>query len=124
MIRSALALFAATTLLAGAITQAEARRKATPTERAQILRVVNGGQNPCRIYPAGRCSQVVRISTVRPSWAAVYLRASKPAYRDQVQEDVGSLRRIDGTWRVHQIGNGGGCGVPASVRRDLDLECY
>lgn len=42
----------------------------------------------CALYPAGHCSELVRISTVRSLWA------------------------------------GGGCNVPAAVRRDPSLECY
>lgn len=114
----------ATAILATSLTPADARRKATTVERVAILRVVHAKQNACRFYPAGHCSELVRISTVRTSWAAVYVRPSRPAYRHEVQSDVGSLRRVDGKWRLHQIGNGGGCGVPASVRRDLSLECY
>jgi hypothetical protein len=64
----------------------------------------------------------VRVSTVRHGWAAAYIRA-RLGHEGTVQPDVARVRRKRGRWRVHQIGNGGGCGVPQAVRRDLRLRC-
>jgi hypothetical protein len=106
----------------GAVATADARRPPTTKERAAILRGV-GASFGCGLYPAGSCRLVVRVSTVRPGWAAVYLRPRR-GYEDMVQRDVASVRRRNGRWRAHQVGNGGGCGVPNGVKRDLRLACY
>ena len=111
-------------ILAGSVAQSDARRNATKSERAAILRAVNHYMNPCDAYRTGRCVEIVRVSTVRSSWSAVYIRPARRAYRAEVQSGDASVHRVDGKWRLHQLGNGGGCGVPASVRRDLSLKCY
>jgi hypothetical protein len=119
--RSALTVVAAIGLLSCALASpADARRPPTKQERAAILRAAGNG---CALYPPGSCRWVVRVSTARRGWAAVYIRPRR-GQEGTVQPDVASLRRTRGRWRVHQRGNGGGCGVPASVRRDLDLACY
>jgi hypothetical protein len=64
------------------------------------------------------------VSTARRSWAAVYLRPAKKRYANEVQSDLASFHRRQRIWRLHQVGNGGGCGVPRSVRRDLRLACF
>jgi hypothetical protein len=54
----------------------------------------------------------------------VYIGPSAKRYASEVQADVASFHRRHGRWRLHTAGNGGGCGVPASVRRDLRLACF
>jgi hypothetical protein len=103
---------------------ADARRKPTKGERTAILRALHGTNRfSCQGYPAGSCKEVVRVSTARKGWSAVYISPTK-GNENTVQSDVASLKRRNGRWRVHQIGNGGGCGVPRAVARDLKLACY
>jgi hypothetical protein len=111
----------AVVVLALSVADADARRKPTEKERRAILRAVEqrGG---CSAYPPGSCHMVVRVSTVRHGWAAADIWA-RPGREGTVQPDVASVRHKRGRWRVHQIGNGGGCGVPQAVRRDLRLRC-
>jgi hypothetical protein len=111
-------------LLTGALATpaADARRKPTKRERTAILRALHERAG-CFAYPAGTCHEVVRVSTARKGWSAVYIRPTR-GNENAVQSDVASLKRRNGRWRIHQLGNGGGCGVPASVARDLQLACY
>lgn len=101
---------------------ADARRKPTKRERTAILRALHERAG-CFAYPAGTCHEVVRVATVRMGWSAVYIRPTR-GNESAVQSDVASLKRRNGRWRVHQLGNGGGCGVPRAVVRDLKLACY
>jgi hypothetical protein len=96
-----------------------ASRRATGAEARAILRVAPG--NP---YPPGWAHLTVRVSTVDSRWAAVHVLPNR-GHTHQVQADVASMyhTRRHG-WVVHQVGNGGGCGVPSRVRRDLHLACY
>ena len=111
-------------LLAGALVApaADARRKPTKRERTAILAALHKRAS-CSIYPAGSCQEVVRVSTARKGWSAVYI-GPKPGHDGEVQPDLASLKRRNGRWRVYQLGNGGGCGVPRAVVRDLKLACY
>jgi hypothetical protein len=106
----------------GMVAPAEARRKPTKKERTAILNAV-AARFSCGDYPPGSCRLVVRVSTVRRGWAAAYIRPGR-GWENTVQADVASVRRENGRWRRYQVGNGGGCGVPAGVRRDLLLACY
>ncbi len=56
--------------------------------------------------------------------AGVSLKRLYQLYPAKEQLVDAYLRRRDGRWRVHQRGNGGGCGDPRAVRRDLHLACY
>lgn len=111
-------------LLAGVAANAD--RPATKRERTQILRAAHrqSAGPGCRGYPHGHCRERVRVSTVRSSWAAVGIGPSSKQYEGEVQRDVVSMHRRRGRWRLHQEGNGGGCNMPAAVRRDLRLACY
>lgn len=102
-------------LLAAALAApvADARRKPTKRERTAILAALHTRAS-CSIYPAGSCQEVVRVSTATKGWSAVYI-GPKPGHEGEVQGDVASLKRRNGHWRVHQLGNGGGCGVPRGV---------
>lgn len=106
----------------GVVASAEAQRKPTQKERTAILSAVKT-RISCGDYPPGSCRFVVRVSTVRRGWAAAYVRPRR-GWENTVQPDVASVRRRDGRWRRYQVGNGGGCNVPAGVRRDLKLACY
>lgn len=86
--------------------------------QAAVLSAAPG--NP---YPKGWAKLTVRVSTVDPGWAAVYITAN-PGHEHQVQPDVASLHRTDQGWKLHQSGNGGGCKVPLPVVRELKLACY
>jgi hypothetical protein len=111
-------------LLVGALVPptADARRKPTKRERTAILRALHEHAG-CFAYPAGTCHEVVRVSTARKAWSAVYIRPARDN-ENAVQSDVASLKRRNGRWQVHQLGNGGGCSVPRAVVRDLKLACY
>lgn len=100
------------------VSTALASRPATPSERVAILRAA-----PKSPYPPGYARLTVKVSTVSSAWAAVYIRARR-GHANQVQPDVVSLQRQGGRWAVHQQGNGGGCRMPARVKRDLRLACY
>lgn len=88
------------------------------SEKAAILSAAPGGS-----YPPGWAHLTVRVSTIDPRWAAVFIEPN-PGYERQVQPDVASMYHTDRGWVVHQTGNGGGCGVPAGVRAELQLNCY
>lgn len=101
-------------LIAGA---SEAARNPTKPEKHKIARVLERHGFDCS-FVAGSCHRKIKVSTKRQTWAAAYISGS------QVQGDVASLHRKHHKWHVHQIGNGGGCGVPSKVRDDLKLACY
>lgn len=95
-----------------------ARRHATRGERRAMLALVG---NP---WPRGWAYRVVWVSTVDSRWAEVEILPMR-GHAHQVQQDVGSTYRLrSGRWVMHQAGNGGGCHMPARVRRDLRLACY
>ena len=119
-VRRALAVLLALVVVLAAAGSADARRVPTAKERTAILGTTALG---CGDYPAGSCRFAVRISTVHRGWAAVYIRP-RSGWENTVQSDVASMRRRSGRWRQYQLGNGGGCGVPTDVRRDLMLACY
>jgi len=96
----------------------EAARNPTKTEKHKIRPVLDRNGVSCSAWPGLRCHRKIKISTKRQTWAAAYITGR------QVQGDVASLHRKHHKWRVHQIGNGGGCGVPSKVRADLKLACY
>lgn len=101
-----------------AVSPAVASRPPTNAERSAILRAA--GTNP---YPSGWAHRTVRISTVSSRWAAVHIVANR-GHQTQVQNDVASMYRTKHHgWVTHQVGNGGGCGVPAAVVHDLGLAC-
>lgn len=101
------------------VSGASAARPASPHERAAILR----GAHLHLGYAPDSYRLVVRISTRSRHWAAIYIRPGA-GHAGEVQSDVVSVRRVRRGWRRHQVGNGGGCGVPRAVRRDLRLACY
>jgi hypothetical protein len=37
---------------------------------------------------------------------------------------VASVKRKNHRWRIHPVGNGGGCDMPKPVARDLRLDCF
>jgi hypothetical protein len=96
-----------------------ASRPPTHSEKRAILRAA-----PSSPYPKGWASLTVRVSTVDSRWAAVYISANR-GHQHQVQPDAASIyhTRRHG-WVTHETGNGGGCGVPVRVSRDLHLACY
>jgi excisionase family DNA binding protein len=95
-----------------------AARQPTSNEKRAILQHFQGSP-----YPAGWARLAIRVSTVDHRWAAVYIRATKGHFR-QVQPDAASLYHTQSHgWVIHQIGNGGGCGLPRRVRADLQLYC-
>jgi len=97
----------------------EASRAPTAAQRKAILQA--GPGNP---YPPGWAHLKVRVSTVDSRWAAIYILAN-PGHKNQVQPDVASVFHSKHRgWVDHQNGNGGGCGVPSQVKRDLSLACY
>jgi len=88
------------------------------SDRAAIVAAL-----PALPYPQGSYRLKVKVSKRFPGWAAVYI-VPAPGFSDQVQPDSASFVKSGGRWRVHQSGNGGGCGVPAAVRTELKLACY
>jgi len=103
---------------------AVADRAPNRVERAGILEALNlEGRGPdCGTYPPGSCRIYVRVSTADSHWAAVFIGPS--GKQKFVQPDVATVHLRRGKWSVHQVGNGGGCGVPGRVQRDLRLACY
>lgn len=97
--------------------ESSASRKPKSPEREKIERALRG-KFDCSLV-AGKCTRKIRVSTKRQTWAAAYIKGSKT-----VQGDVASLKKKKGRWRIHQIGNGGGCDVPKKVVKDLNLACY
>jgi hypothetical protein len=100
-----------------AVATSNAARNPTKPEKRKIARVLERKGFDCS-FVAGGCHRKIKVSTKLETWAAAYIRGSG------VQGAVASLHRKNHKWRVHQIGNGGGCGVPRKVRKDLKLACY
>ena len=99
---------------------ASADRKPNDREKSKITAALDRAGFSCDIFPEGsRCKRTIRVSTVNERWAAAYIRGDS-----NVQGGDASLQRRNHRWRVHQIGNGGGCGLPAPVADDLQLACY
>jgi hypothetical protein len=100
---------------------AEARRLPTRAERMAIMRQVDR-QAFYETYGRECVAFALRVSTVDSRWAAVTVQRTKRSCN--VQGDVESFHRGSAGWRRHQLGNGGGCNMPAAVRDDLRLACY
>lgn len=98
---------------------AGADRKPNDRERAGITAALDSADFSCDLFPGASCRRTIKVSTENERWAAGYIRGGP-----EVQGGVASLVRKKHRWRVHQIGNGGGCEVPSAVTRDLDLACY
>jgi hypothetical protein len=113
---AALLLVAVSTLALAA--PSVASRAPTPSEREAILQAAPG--NP---YPTGWAHRSVRVSSVDSKWAAVFITAN-PGHHTRVQPDFASMYHTKHHgWVVHQLGNGGGCRMPAKIRIDLRLFC-
>src|SRR4051794_12875495 len=111
-----LALIASLALIATsiAVAPAGADRKPNDRERESISRVLNNSGVSCDAFPGMRCHRTIKVSTVNERWAASYVSGGPG-----VQGGVASLERKNHRWRIHQVGNGGGCDVPSAVARDL-----
>jgi hypothetical protein len=119
--RTGQALVIAIGVLGLAVPAVEARRLPTRAERAAIMRHVDR-QAYYKTYGRECVAFALRVSTVDSHWAAVTVRRAKRTC--DVQGDVQSFHRGRSGWRSHQLGNGGGCNMPAAVRDDLRLACY
>lgn len=71
---------------------------------------------------AAICIVTVKISA-DGEWAALF-RGPKPGHESEVQPDTSSFHKIEGYWQTFQIGNGGGCEVPANIVKELGLDCH
>ena len=102
----ALARARAAGLLTGALAApaADARRKPRKRERTAILGELHERAG-CFAYPAGTCHEVVRVATARKGWSPVYIRPTR-GNENAVKSDAASLKRRNGRWRIHQLGNG------------------
>ncbi len=96
----------------------EAARNPSKHEKKGIVKALQREGFDCRFVATGSCHRKIKVSTKRQTWAAAYISGS------QIQGDVASLHRKHHKWHLHQLGNGGGCGVPKQVRRELKLACY
>ena len=90
---------------------------ADETEKKGIAKALEREGFDCR-FVSGSCHRKIKVSTKKQTWAAAYISGSA------VQPTSASIHRKHHSWHVHQIGNGGGCGVPSKVRKDLKLDCY
>ena len=94
-----------------------ASRKATASEKKAIVKAL-----PKPAYPRSYYVYKVRISTVSKRWAAVRILPAS-GYESFIQPDIASVVQKKKHWKTNQVGNGGGCGVPAAVAADLKLSC-
>lgn len=101
------------------VAPAGADRKPNDREREDISRVLNNAGFSCDAFPGMRCHRTIKVSTVNERWAASYVSGGPG-----VQGGVASLGRKKHRWRIHQVGNGGGCEMPSAVVRDLGLDCF
>ena len=106
-----------TVLLLIVSTTSEAARNPTKPEKKGIARALEREGFDCS-FVSGGCHRKIKVSTKKQTWAAAYISGSA------VQPTSASIQRKHHSWHVHQIGNGGGCGVPKKVRNDLKLACY
>lgn len=105
------------------ITSAEASRAPKPAETREIFAVLQAEGLTCAAqYPPGICRETIRISTRNKRWAVDHIRPEENGENIVQAIDI-SLHRGEAGWRIHQVGNGGGCGVPRKPRRDLHLIC-
>lgn len=104
-------------ILALVASPADADRNPTHQEKRKIAQALKG-QFDCSFASGGSCHRKIKVSTKKQTWAAAYITGSG------VQPAAASLHRKNHRWRIHQIGNGGGCGVPDKVAADLKLACF
>jgi hypothetical protein len=114
--RKLLSILVVAVLVFGLAAASEAARNPTKAEKEKIAQALKG-KFDCSMV-GGSCHRKIKVSTKQQTWAAAYISGSA------VQGDVASLHRKHHRWHVHQIGNGGGCGVPEDVAGDLKLACY
>jgi hypothetical protein len=83
------------------------------------LRLIKSGYGHCVRFE-------IHVSTANENWAAVSILPAEwiEGCIGFVQGDVISMHRVREKWRRHQYGNGGGCNMPARVRKDLRLHCW
>ena len=98
---------------------AGADRKPNDREREGIIRALDDAGFSCDVFPGSRCRRTIKVSTENERWAAGYIKGGA-----EVQGGVASVKRKNHRWRIHQVGNGGGCDMPNPVARDLRLECF
>jgi hypothetical protein len=105
------------------VASAEANRPPKPAEAQEIFAVLEAEGLTCAAqYPPGTCRETIRVSTRNKRWAVVHIRPEENGETIVRAIDV-SLHRDEAGWRIHQVGNGGGCRVPRKPRRDLHLIC-
>ncbi len=110
-------------VLAASAAPAEASRKPRKGEAAKISATIAQARLSCEArYPPGVCEATIRVSTRVKGWAAVRIRPLVNGESIVNPEDISLRRRGDG-WRIVVVGNGGGCGLPTKVKRDLHLIC-
>lgn len=109
-------------LIAVCAAPVEASRNPSKKEAAAIGSVIAEAGLSCARYPPGVCKQAIRVSTKRVGWAAVRIRPEVNGESIVNPQDI-SLRHRGERWRIIEVGNGGGCGLPRKVKRDLHLIC-
>jgi len=99
------------------------RRPAQGPERRRMIDGSGVAQVLQRLPP--RCARVDNVIVAErfPRWGFVHFAGIPPVCGASIS-DVISVRKIDGRWRRHQFGNGGGCRMPTAVREDLRLHCW
>ncbi|MFN2612319.1 MAG: hypothetical protein ABR536_02990, partial [Solirubrobacterales bacterium] len=97
----------------------------TKREAANIFTALAAANKTCARYPAGSCKITFSVSEVNPRWAAAKIRADANGENTVVPETISLHRKHPKGhfWTIHEVGNGGGCGVPRRPRRDLHLIC-
>ncbi len=105
---------------------AGASREAKKGELAGIGAAILSEGLSCERYPPGTCELKVAVSSRNKRWAVVRLRATANGETTVNPESISLHSKGQGKrkrWRVISVGNGGGCGVPRRIRRDLHLIC-
>jgi hypothetical protein len=102
-----------------------ASRAPTPAERSMLattaVTYIREGRNHCCVLGLRPTAVGIRVSTVDPHWATVFVRVLD-RNGAQVQPATVVLHFVSPRWRVFVLGNALlGCGVPKPVRADLHL---
>jgi hypothetical protein len=107
----------------GFIRDAWAARAPTTRERAAIVHAIHASPKTSLVPDAWYRVIAVRVSTVRSTWARAAI-VPRLGYEGRVQSAGASLHKLNHRWHVFSVAHGGGCDVPETIRRDLQLGCY
>ena len=104
-------------------TVASARRGASSAEKRHITSAVKHSRLTSQVPDSHYDVKRIRLTTVAHGWARAEI-VPRPKYAATAQGATALLRKVDGRWRVRNVGTDGlGCHIPRGVAADLRLTC-